>query len=512
VAKVTAAITDVYMTDAITDATPLAQTLHAQGGVGTDIAGAALTIAGGIGTGTGVGGSIIFQTAVAGASSSTPNTLTTAFTIDQGGHTIFPLVNDAATPTLAFGDGDSGFYEGADDTLKISLGGVARWNLITTHFYSNTTSGASLTVGAATATAPAHTFTSDSDTGIGRAAADQLSLIAGGKEMLRLSETGVATTDQVIIGPAGVIGANATPSLAFGDGDTGFFEYADDAIAITIGGVRKWEIIGGSFQAFDTGGPSLRNEATSATNPVFCPRSGTATTGVGGVAGTVSLITNSLAGLTVDGSQNVVVGNAALGTTATDGFFYMPTCAGVPTGVPTAHTGRNPIVYDTTNDDFYVYEGSAWTTVGGGAGATTHFGCTADTTRNNSTTFVTITGLSASLAASTTYAVEILLQLDQGATAADIDVVFLVGTGATGNGLWESQGTTTTDNGIETAFATTGGSVTLITDVYANNVIKFTGWITTSGSGTANVQFAQNVAVANATTIKQGSWLKVVEL
>ena len=40
-----------------------------------------------------------------------------------------PLENDAATPTLAFGDGDTGFYESADDTLIISAGGTARFSI-----------------------------------------------------------------------------------------------------------------------------------------------------------------------------------------------------------------------------------------------------------------------------------------------------------------------------------------------------------------------------------------------
>jgi len=58
-------------------------------------------------------------------------------------------------------------------------------------------------------------------------------------------------------------------------------------------------------------------------------------------------------------TESVIVGAAALATTATDGFLYIPTAAGVPTGVPTAKTGRVPMVYDTTNNDFYIYNG-AW--------------------------------------------------------------------------------------------------------------------------------------------------------
>lgn len=65
-------------------------------------------------------------------------------------------------------------------------------------------------------------------------------------------------------------------------------------------------------------------------------------------------------GLRVDSKQNVSVGTAALATTATDGFLYIPTCAGAPTGVPTTKTGLAPMVFDTTNSKFWIYTGGAW--------------------------------------------------------------------------------------------------------------------------------------------------------
>jgi hypothetical protein len=62
---------------------------------------------------------------------------------------------------------------------------------------------------------------------------------------------------------------------------------------------------------------------------------------------------------------NVVAGgSAALATTATNGFLYVPTCAGTPTGTPTAITGMAPIVVNTTNNKLYFYSGGAWRDAG----------------------------------------------------------------------------------------------------------------------------------------------------
>lgn len=51
-------------------------------------------------------------------------------------------------------------------------------------------------------------------------------------------------------------------------------------------------------------------------------------------------------------------GTAALSTSATDGFVYLPTSAGAPSGTPTAVTGGVAFEYDTTNDKLMVYNGS----------------------------------------------------------------------------------------------------------------------------------------------------------
>ena len=62
-----------------------------------------------------------------------------------------------------------------------------------------------------------------------------------------------------------------------------------------------------------------------------------------------------------DANNNIILGiEVALATNATNGFTYIPTCAGIPTGVPTSVTGKAPIVADSTNNKLYIYLGGAW--------------------------------------------------------------------------------------------------------------------------------------------------------
>lgn len=63
--------------------------------------------------------------------------------------------------------------------------------------------------------------------------------------------------------------------------------------------------------------------------------------------------------LQVNGGS-AVIGSGTLATIATDGFLYIPSCGGAPTGVPTTKTGTVPIVYDTTDSKLYIYRSSAW--------------------------------------------------------------------------------------------------------------------------------------------------------
>jgi len=96
--------------------------------------------------------------------------------------------NDLA---LKFGDGNTGFYESADNTLRIVTGGASRVYVTSTVFgglgQNQPTFNLSNNV---SATVPSfYPRSSDTNTGIGSNGQDDLSLIAGGTEVLRLEPT-----------------------------------------------------------------------------------------------------------------------------------------------------------------------------------------------------------------------------------------------------------------------------------------------------------------------------------
>lgn len=63
--------------------------------------------------------------------------------------------------------------------------------------------------------------------------------------------------------------------------------------------------------------------------------------------------------ISVSAGSLLLGSGSALATNATDGFVMIPSCAGAPTGAPNnAGAGAIPMVYDTTNNKIWFYNGS----------------------------------------------------------------------------------------------------------------------------------------------------------
>lgn len=92
----------------VDSATPVNQTLGACSGSGSNITGANFTITPGNGTGTGGSGKLIFQTAPAGSSGSTANTLRAVMELTKEGYVVLPTL-----PTSSSGLPSGALYSNA---------------------------------------------------------------------------------------------------------------------------------------------------------------------------------------------------------------------------------------------------------------------------------------------------------------------------------------------------------------------------------------------------------------
>ena len=121
---------------------------------------------------------------------------------------------------LWFGDGNTGFYESSDNSIYIAIGGTDKISIDGNSFQSRTNGGFSIRHSeAASGINPVFLPSkSDLNSGLGQNADDQLSLIAGGVEGMRISTTGSPAVSQVEIDQ----GTNDAPFFDFqatADGD-----------------------------------------------------------------------------------------------------------------------------------------------------------------------------------------------------------------------------------------------------------------------------------------------------
>lgn len=156
------------------------------------------------------------------------------FAIIQSGSSAVPELTSLADP-------DTGFRWPADNTTVWIGGGTRAWNFSTAKFFSQFSNGPALLNEISSDTNPTVVADhADPDTGMGSSGNDELSLIAGGVEGIRIDET-AGNVFITYFGPILVpFGSGTQPGYAFdGDDDTGIFRPVDDALGITAGGVES---------------------------------------------------------------------------------------------------------------------------------------------------------------------------------------------------------------------------------------------------------------------------------
>jgi hypothetical protein len=199
-------------------------------------------------------------------------------------------------------------------------------------------------------------------------AANSLSLATNTTERLRVDSAGfIGIGTSTPLYKLHVYDATLARIAVVGDANTLYLgqRYSTDAGACNINlakargsfasptAVATGDAAGGLvFQAY--GGSNFRNVATIVGN-IETYTSDTS------IAGNITFSTNNgtsnVEKMRITGAGNIYPTSGTTGMT--DGFFYIPSAAGAPSGVPTAISGRVPMYYDSTNDFFYIYNG-AW--------------------------------------------------------------------------------------------------------------------------------------------------------
>ena len=215
---------------------------------------------------------------------------------------------------LWFGDGDTGIYELSDDQLAFETAGsimIFKFGRLIGSI-SNTPAIRFTTGGGAT-TPNIHPRNGDLDTGVGSAGDDQLSLIAGGVEGLRIDELTAPGFARVWINPDGAVGVNT--GIRFGDGDTGFSELTDDNLHVYVGGTTPRFIFKtSSFQSYVSGGFYCLKNAASNIIPSYAFSDDT-NTGIGHAgADLLSLIAGGVEGAQISTTQVSLQAPAAAST------------------------------------------------------------------------------------------------------------------------------------------------------------------------------------------------------
>lgn len=207
----------------------------------------------------------------------------------------------------------------------------------------------------------------------------------------------------------------------------------------------------------------------------------------------------------VSGDVNTVLSDGALATTATDGFVYFPSMAGVPSGVPTGYTGTIPLVVDSTNSRLYGRIGGSWVNLSGGSSGIT-VGTTTITSGTNTRVLYNNAGVVGEYAVTGTGNAVLSASPTLTGRISAADGLFATtvstGTGASA-GLQVTANSLTTGNGAEfSSSSVSGGNVVFIaaTGTAAASNTKTALNVSTSGANATSSQTTYGAQISNTST------------
>jgi len=255
-------------------------------------------------------------------------------------------MNDGSVtvPSVSFtSDTNTGIYWVSADILGVTTGGTeaVRFNASQQALFTDGAVGA-----------PAVSFAADLDCGAYRVSADRWALVVGGVSKIDMASTATLLRNQCRFGD----GTVSAPSVSFeSDVDTGIYRIGADQIGLATTGTLRMNVATAAIVA--TIPLRAADGSVSAPSHSF---SGATNTGIyrSGANMNMTVVGTSILGLASNGNVVVGDGSGLLATTATSGFLWIRATNGTPTGNPGTFTGSYPMVYDSSANKIWVYNGS----------------------------------------------------------------------------------------------------------------------------------------------------------
>lgn len=169
---------------------------------------------------------------------------------------------DSGTNTASLASAGSDLIDGAA-TVSVTaqyealtvLSDGSSWHVVS----RAQTGGDSLKIANGTALLPSLAFNSDPDTGVYRVSANTLGISTGGVLALTVGSAGQLTPVGVVLGANGTAGA---PSFSFAsDPDTGVFRAAANELGFTAGGTQQFSMVGAQLFPANAGTASVPSYA-----------------------------------------------------------------------------------------------------------------------------------------------------------------------------------------------------------------------------------------------------------
>jgi len=189
-------------------------------------------------------------------------------TLDANTFRIDAADGDVVNPGYSFGTKAGYGFRFDTSTMYLVANGIDRfkWNTSYMDGTGASTGSVSMKYSNGVVSTPAYSFTNDQNSGMYRVDVDEVGISAGGLLVASFKE--VASAGQLIVDP-GVTGSAALPSLAFGDGNTGFYESADNDLTMTAAGINQFVFSPGEFRSTVSTAALLKRSAGTVGAPSF---------------------------------------------------------------------------------------------------------------------------------------------------------------------------------------------------------------------------------------------------